>query len=173
MLLCRWCSQSLGWLLLRLNFGGSLFCSTPFVGAVFFVDLSVSLKSLSRASSDVKRILAKANAFSSVSSRCSVLQCVAVCCSRESRATQSHSRGRIAGTPQHAASRCNMQHTTTYCNTLQHTATYGNTLQHAATCCNMLQRTATCCNTLQHAATHCNTLQHTRTNGKDGTMLTQ
>ena len=46
---------------------------------------------------------------------------------------------------------------------IQHTATHCNTLRHTATHCNTLQHTATHCNTLQRTATHCNTLQHTAT----------
>jgi len=104
---------------------------------------------------------------------CSVLQCVAVCCSgcyitsREAGTHQEESIARVGTAIE------SLQHAATYCNTLQHTA---NTLQytethqqrsithagtargdatHCTTHCN------TRCHTLQHAATHCNTLHHT------------
>ena len=66
---------------------------------------------------------------------CSVLQCVAVCCS-------------VSWRPNFKAMRAG-----------QDTATSCNTLQQAATPCNQLERTATSCNALQHAAKHCNTQQ--------------
>jgi len=94
---------------------------------------------------------------------CSVLQCVAVCCSVLHQSHLSRDwQTRL------------MQHTATHCSTLQHTAihkkltneidaTHCNTLQHTATHCNTQETDKRdWCNTLQHTATHCNTLQYTR-----------
>ena len=77
---------------------------------------------------------------------CSVLQCVAVCCSVGWMKSVREPRGCVPLRPR--ARHCKTLHTATHC-TLQHTAH-----------CNILQHTAHC-NTLQHTATHCNTLQHT------------
>jgi len=87
--------------------------------------------------------------------RCSVLQCVAVCCSvlQALRCTSNQS-----SEPCEMAQYSHPQHTATHCNPLQHTAVHCNTLQYTATHCSTLQHTATHCNTLQHTATHCNTL---------------
>ena len=124
---------------------------------------------------------------------CSVLQCVAVCCSEcvpllsrsgglhwkcngaytDRRAPEIARFGRSASNGTHCNS---LQHTATQCNTLQHTATpcnsdpilqfYRGGVYSAASNvahCNTLQHTATRCNTMQHTATHCTTLQHTAT----------
>jgi len=124
---------------------------------------------------------------------CSVLQCVAVCCSDVTHSLMhllAHNDvSHVWNALQHTATHCNtLQHTATHCNTLHHTTTYCNALQYTATHC---QHTAThyktgvswqwyvfisafqCplffkgdpthCNTLQRTATHCNTLQHTAT----------
>jgi len=104
---------------------------------------------------------------------CSVLQCVAVCCSFEwcdilpwCQPVMSLYASIIIDTHHHThhpTRHVSGQHTAMRCNALQHTATHCNTLQHTATHCNTLQHTATHCNTLQHTAIHCNTLQHTAT----------
>jgi len=122
---------------------------------------------------------------------CSVLQCVAVCCSWlqclqcvavccgmlsscKIAPTYIQDKSEVASTyTQHAATQCStLQNTATHYNTLQHTATHCITLQHTATHCNTLQHTATHCiedksevasTFTQHTATHCNTLQHTAT----------
>ena len=127
---------------------------------------------------------------SGVNMCCSVLQCVAVCCSRSVLQCVAvwHDSGTSLGCPwsptlqhtmkPHIATHCNtLQHNATYCDTLQQIAkhcltlqnitTHYLTLQHTASCCNILQHTATPFNTLQRTATHCNTpcntLQHTAT----------
>jgi len=107
---------------------------------------------------------------------CSVLQCVAVCCSQQRRGAKCHVRDMTSDAlyecdpPSYivgydcACVHCNiLEYTATHCNTLQHTAEHCNTLQHTATHCNTLQHTATHCNTLLNTAAHCNTLQHTAT----------
>ena len=73
---------------------------------------------------------------------CSVLQCVAVCCSVL--------QWKWMLTSLHIPSLTHFPHTCRDPFQLQHTATHCNTLQH----------TATHRNTLQHTATHCNALQH-------------
>ena len=78
---------------------------------------------------------------------CSVLQCVAVCCSEVL----------VGWHLQHVCLDCTSNTRQT---TQQHTATHTthcNTLQHTATHCNTLQHTSTQCITPQHATTHCNT----------------
>ena len=105
--------------------------------------------------------------------RCSMLQCVAACCSVPSFALLCRltlTRGealftlcrslcrrlKLLRTPEDDT----LQHNATQCNILQHTTSHCNTLQHTTPHCNTLQHTATHCNTLQHTATHCNTLHH-------------
>jgi len=74
-------------------------------------------------------------------SRCSVLQCVAVCCSVLQPLTV-------------------LQHTaTTHCNILQTDTRPPLTVTSVLQPLTVLQHTATHCNTLQHTATHCNILQ--------------
>ena len=82
---------------------------------------------------------------------CSVLQCVAVCCSVPSlQHTATHCSPTSLDNPPPQQQSNSIQHSVyTHCNTLSiHTATHCNTLQHTAKQC-----------TLQHTATHCNTLQ--------------
>jgi len=106
---------------------------------------------------------------------CSVLQCVAVCCSVLAIADDATKRLRQAIGGIH----CHMplQHTETHCNTLQHTATHCNTLHthcnapaiadnatkrlreaivgvlhSVAVCCSVLYRVAVCCSMLQYVA---------------------
>jgi len=103
---------------------------------------------------------------------CSVLQCVAVCCSvlHQSRLSVS----------------CVLQCVAVCCSVLQCVASISFvSFLCIAVCCSVLQCVAVCCinlvcqsldkrdwcNTLQHTATHCNTLQYTR-NWQTRLMLT-
>jgi len=110
---------------------------------------------------------------------CSVLQCVAVCCSvavpavccsvavrPECCSMLQSLRLSVSLWGYLALTSCRLlshvQHTATHCNTLQHTATYCNTLQPTIAYCYTLLHTAKYCNLLQHIANHCNILQHLR-----------
>ena len=88
--------------------------------------------------------------------RCSVLQCVAVCCGMLQFGCDAMTCVRVR-TKSLLCRNCNAP---MHCNALQCTATHCNALQRTATHCNALQRTATHCNTtatqLQH---NCNALQ--------------
>ena len=102
--------------------------------------------------------------------RCSVLQCVAVCCSKHSPMAikQLYS---VCNTLQHAATRCNtLQHAATRCKRLEHAGTCWNTLEHAGTRCKRLHETIGDFKRLQETATRCNRLQQT---AKDSNRLQQ
>jgi len=114
---------------------------------------------------------------------CSVLQCIAVCCS----VLQCVAVCLPSATKSYTVE---LQHATTYCNTLQHTGAdflstqgydflepelvtkYGTkpkTIEETVGMqqCSTMQHTATHCNTLQHAVTRCNTLYtHTMRHSK-------
>jgi len=95
--------------------------------------------------------------------RCSVLQCVAVCCRASIEATISASFFNSCATTG-VLTHCNtLQHTATHCNTPHHTATHGNTRQHTAPHRTTPHHTATHRTTPHHTAPHRNTPHHTAT----------
>jgi len=122
-----------------------------------------------------------------VAVRCSVLQCVALCCTcgvlqcLECVPSSWHSCVSEYGCSRGTAREL-LNVLKSHCNMLQHAATHWHTLQHAATSCNKQARVVqqehcstfskvtatlwkTLCNTRQHTATHSNTRQHMATHG--------
>ena len=85
-----------------------------------------------------------------------VLQCVAVCCSKKKPKTYRMSPRFLL--IYHRTLLCIPRYKSVTPHTMR---THCSTLHHTAIHCNTQQHTATHCNTLQHTAPHCNTLQHT------------
>ena len=100
---------------------------------------------------------------------CSVLQCVAVCCSELPplclQTCLAAATRDCCSMAQCVAVCCNER--LLLCLPTAHNTPVSqcNTLHHTATNCNTLQHTAQDSNTLQHTATHCNTLQRSRPHG--------